>query len=271
MQKKCCPNCLNAKRKLVVELQDFKIYQCQYCKLWYSSSSPSVNELQEIYNQAEYWEHKYFKNTSAIEFKKSTYAKVIKKLSERFQSRGSLLDIGCGTGQFVCMAARENWACTGIDISDYAVEQCKTITGVEIIRTSIEEWNSQDRHYDIVTLWDVIEHVKNPRNVIEKCSSLLNMNGCLVIYTPNSKSIIRYLGNLSSKLKMPKSNDILKSLYSPYHLCYFNKKTLIDLLSQYGLRLIYDEYFPLNVEATRSTSSKKAKFINFLDETQCTL
>lgn len=97
-----------------------------------------------------------------------------------------LLDIGCGSGDFMLRARLCGWEAKGVDFDIESVATAKKM-GLNVIHGSIDSIDKDER-FDVVTISNVIEHVLNPKKLIHDASSLLNANGRILILTPNSEA-----------------------------------------------------------------------------------
>jgi len=100
---------------------------------------------------------------------------------------GRLLDVGCGIRGFLLLA-RESYECYGIDISKFAVKVNRK-RGVDVVLSSAEAPCFKEKTFDIITCFDVLEHLNHPRVAIHRLSKLLKGGGIIVIRTPNIESI----------------------------------------------------------------------------------
>lgn len=100
---------------------------------------------------------------------------------------GTLLDVGCGLGFFVKrVSAFPHWRAFGCDTSKAAVEFAQRELELKAIYWGpVEECDFSDRYFDIVTLWDVIEHVPDPDPLLSSVWNLLRDDGMLFMHTPN--------------------------------------------------------------------------------------
>ena len=142
---------------------------------------------------------------------------------KKFKSSGNLLDVGCATGLFMLKAKAEGFNVYGVDVSDYAVEIAQKRFGTRVKRSSIENANFPKGKFDVVTLFDVIEHLKDPREVLGKLRTFLKDDGILVINTGDSGSFIAKFQGENWHYFIP-----------PQHFFYFSQKTLRRLLQQTG-------------------------------------
>jgi len=101
--------------------------------------------------------------------------------------RGRLLDVGCGLGYFVrTVAAYPGWEVDGYEISRWAVDFAHTRLGLANVRCGrVEESDFAVGTFDVITLWDVIEHVPDPDPLLSYLASRLKSTGLLFMHTPN--------------------------------------------------------------------------------------
>jgi len=106
----------------------------------------------------------------------------------QYPRTGKLLDIGCGDGSFARIMANNNWQVTGLDPAlPHSVNQQPSACNIQFVRGTIDDI-SDNELYDVITLWDVVEHLENPQNLIAEAASRLIPGGLLVIETGNYQS-----------------------------------------------------------------------------------
>ena len=103
---------------------------------------------------------------------------------------GSLLDMGCGLGFFVESIARcQGWNAYGCEISPAAVRHARDKLGLSnILCSPLDEVDLPPSSFDVITLWDVLDHLPEPDGMLQKCHSLLKEGGICFIRTPNIKT-----------------------------------------------------------------------------------
>lgn len=136
-----------------------------------------------------------------------------------------LLDIGCGTGEFLDEARRQGWEVCGVEVSVYAVEQARR-RGLDVMHGSIDDFPLATEAYDCVTLWDAIEHVRDPLGVLRAAGQALRPGGILALSTGDVTS-------LCARLTGPRWH--LFNL--PEHLYFFSPAALGRLLARAGCRM----------------------------------
>ncbi|GAB4346829.1 MAG: class I SAM-dependent methyltransferase [Candidatus Abyssubacteria bacterium] len=140
-----------------------------------------------------------------------------------YEGRGELLDVGCGTGRYLEWVCERGWTARGIDVLEDAVARARrkgleAVTG-DLVRSC--PWKSGS--FDVVTMWDVIEHLSEPVATLRVIHGLLRAGGRLVIATPNIDSLpARLLGTYWMPLEMPR------------HLTLFSPSTIGVLLEKTG-------------------------------------
>jgi SAM-dependent methyltransferase len=113
------------------------------------------------------------------------WAKIIRK----YKAAGRLLDVGCGPGYFLAVAERY-YEAYGIDISDYAIREAKKRTyQVKLSVGDATKSDFEDSHFDILTCFDLLEHLADPEVAMKEYSRILRNDGLLVLRVPNIYSV----------------------------------------------------------------------------------
>ncbi|MEL7341181.1 MAG: class I SAM-dependent methyltransferase, partial [Bacteroidota bacterium] len=156
--------------------------------------------------------------------------KLIEKLSGR--KSGSLLDIGCGTGEFLGTMKEAGWTSTGLEPDEGARQQAKA-QGVEVHPS--EQLFSLTGSYDVITMWHVLEHVHRLHEYLDQIESILKDDGLLIIAVPNynSRDASHYQAEWAAY-------DV------PRHLYHFEAEAMERLLGQHGFRLEKLQHMPFD-------------------------
>lgn len=149
----------------------------------------------------------------------------------------NLLDIGCGTGDFLETALKANWTITGIEPNANAREIANAKTNNSVFKTEHLE-KLKPNSFDVITLWHVLEHLPNLEKHAEVLKSLLKPNGTLVIAVPNFKSYdAQYYKNFWAAYDAPR------------HLWHFSKTAITEVFKKESLQLVntlpmfFDAYY----------------------------
>jgi 2-polyprenyl-3-methyl-5-hydroxy-6-metoxy-1,4-benzoquinol methylase len=145
-----------------------------------------------------------------------------------------LLDLGCGSGEFLLRARSAGWAVVGVDFDAKAAETARR-QGLDVRLGGVEELNPVDEQFDVITLAHVIEHVHYPVEVLQACYKLLKPGGFLWLETPNIASEGHRLFNAA-----------WRGLEPPRHLVLFNLESMGNALSTAGFSEVkVQSYRPL--------------------------
>jgi SAM-dependent methyltransferase len=111
------------------------------------------------------------------------------KIIRKYKSSGFLLDVGCGEGYFLQYAERY-FKTYGIDISEYGIREARQrAIKSKLYVGGVAPLYYDDKSFDIVTCFDVLEHLKNPEAALQECKRVLNRGGLFIIRVPNTSSL----------------------------------------------------------------------------------
>jgi len=137
---------------------------------------------------------------------------------------GKVLDVGCGTGHFLAAIEKYgHWETVGIDRNPQAVTFAREALNVEAHVGRIEENSFPDQAFDVVTMWDSLEHFHHPRRVLLEIRRILKPEGHLLLRVPS-------LDSLDARLFGP----YWAGLDAPRHLTVFSRETVTRLLRKTG-------------------------------------
>ncbi|MEL6592961.1 MAG: class I SAM-dependent methyltransferase [Bacteroidota bacterium] len=220
-----------------VSQEKFEIWECQNCQLRFTQHIPGESEIGRYYQSEEYISHsntsKGLVNTLYQWVRNYTLGqkrKLIEKLSGR--KSGSLLDIGCGTGEFLGTMKEAGWKSTGLEPDEGARQQAKA-QGVEVHPS--EHLFQLNGSYDVITMWHVLEHVHRLHEYLDQIESILADDGLLIIAVPNynSRDASHYQAEWAAY-------DV------PRHLYHFEAEAMERLLGQHGFRLEKLQHMPFD-------------------------
>ena len=109
------------------------------------------------------------------------------RIMRMIPSGGAVLDVGCGRGVFLDILAKHGYHCLGTERSETSGCDAKEL--VKIMIGNIEDINLPDESFDMVTFWQVLEHLHNPKNAIAEASRILRPGGKILIQVPNPESL----------------------------------------------------------------------------------
>jgi 2-polyprenyl-3-methyl-5-hydroxy-6-metoxy-1,4-benzoquinol methylase len=221
-----CPICKSVHTRLVWKEKQFRAYRCENCRVVFLHPLPQ--EPSAIYNEDYFrkWYIRYY-----TERKRYT-ERLFSKIEKYTDIKGRLIDVGCGTGILMEVAKERGWEVYGQEISSFAVEHCSK-KGFKVYNSPLSELNLSEKSFDLITLFDVIAHIKDPVSCISACSKLLKPGGHLVIKTPEHPPYLFLLANL---LSFTGKSRVL--LHVPAQIFHFSEESLTNTLPTFGFTLI---------------------------------
>jgi SAM-dependent methyltransferase len=234
-----CLLCGSDNHKLLVESPDptpdsaglwFAVVQCQECGLCFTNPRPTQATIHNFYppnyppyempdlaldcNGASRW-RKFFGSAGRSNRKDLPW-----------HGQGRLLDFGCGCGSYMARMSRQGWKTVGVDISSRTVESIRTNLGLKALVGSLPHAELRPCSFDVITMWEALEHVYQPLAVLREAYRLLVPGGRLIVSVPNIDSIpFRWFGHAWYGLDLPR------------HLTHFAPWTLQLMLQQAGFRV----------------------------------
>lgn len=216
----------------------FSMVECARCAVVYQHPRPTSAEMGNFYPST------YVAYTPSVQTESW-----IRRIDRRYGLRkrcnivtrhvkgGLLLDVGCATGDFLSEMKRQpGWRVAGIEPSEHAARYAQAHIGVPVVNGTLNGAPFSTASFDAITMWDVLEHVYDPRTVISEAARLLRPGGVLVVNHPNLESIDRYIfGRLWLGYELPR------------HLHLFPTTLLRQLMDEHGLaeverRCLYGSY-----------------------------
>ncbi len=198
---------------------------------------PDEEELKHLYEDKTYWEVDYFKHQEgdiAGEEHLKDYEEALEILETHAPAKGALLDVGCAMGVFLNMAQKRGWRPSGVEISSYAVQRAREQYELSITQGTLQNAAFPENHFDVVTLWDVLEHLRDPLACLVEIRRILKPGGLLMTQTLNIDNLLYQIGHWSYRLSFGTIQFPITRLYPSYHLHYFTERTLHRLLTENG-------------------------------------
>jgi SAM-dependent methyltransferase len=202
----------------------FKLIQCDHCSLLRTDPMPPESEIGAYYKSEEYLSHGAEKKglfASLYRLAKNYNLSWKTNLISRLHAKASLLDYGCGTADLLSHCQARGMNVRGAEPSLEAIAHARP--DVLHLIVSPEEELSSSRTYDVISLWHVLEHIHEPREVLLKLKAKLNSSGHLVIAVPNHASFdAKHYGEYWAAWDVPR------------HLWHYTPDQIIPFLESLG-------------------------------------
>lgn len=254
-----CDLCGTLAHRVRYRFRDMNVVQCTQCGLVFVQLPDARWDPQEIYSPDYFSDRgEYFLNASERDVTDATGSHMDSfrqglALLDRYKSGGRLLDVGCAVGVFLAMAERRGWDVTGVDVSEYAVSQARKRCRGPVLAGDLAAIRFPDSDFDVVTLWDVLEHFASPSEALREVRRILKDDGIVLMDTPNEDALIRKMAYRIYRLFGGRIAYPAKKLYHMYHLFYFSEETLRKLLDQCGFEALEVIRKPIPQEKGRGT------------------
>jgi 2-polyprenyl-3-methyl-5-hydroxy-6-metoxy-1,4-benzoquinol methylase len=250
-----CLMCQGTRHRTVFREFDVDILQCCTCQHVFSSFSADPHF-------DGFWGEEVADNGQAYwsQARNPMYRDFIKRFLR--QRSGRLLDMGCGLGYFVkAVAGVANWEAYGCEISPAALRYARAKLGLEnIVCSRLEDAALPQESFDLITMWDVIDHIPHPDPLLRRCHALLRAGGACFIRTPN---VHVQLARARIKRLIKGMRPDVSYLQARAHMHHYSMSTIRRLLERNGFTNV--EFMHLTpVEGLNATTAQKAlKFVGF--------
>jgi SAM-dependent methyltransferase len=198
------------------------ILRCRSCGFGFLAARLTEEQLAELYSRLDV--HMYEAEAEGRARTAIQHFKIV----NRFISAGSLLDVGCASGGFLRVCVQNGFQVTGVEPAMGLASRAREVlsgTG-NVFCATLQQTSFRPASFDVVTLWDVLEHVADPTEFLRLCGSLLKPGGYLFANVPDLNSFqARILGR-----RWP--------LLLPEHFNYFTRKSLALCAEKAGFELL---------------------------------
>jgi SAM-dependent methyltransferase len=229
----------------------FDVVTCARCSLRYTTPLPTAEEFATLYED-EYYKFAYDpakgeaakgrgqqagrRQFASLGIRLLTLVFTMALLEDRRRALldlklGRVLDVGCGSGDFLRFLKRRGWDVQGVEFSEEAAALARA-KSIPVHRGELASADFPDNSFDVVTLWHVAEHLPHPRAELAEIRRILRDNGLLVLEVPNSACLtLQLCGTHWRQLDVPR------------HLQHFTPATMERLLNEAGFDVVRQQDF----------------------------
>ncbi len=229
--------------------QHWTLVKCKQCGLVYTNPRVKPEELDRLYPPTMFWDEE----TGKIRKKSPRRWHNQLSLVQKFKTSGRFLDIGCANGFLVKEAQEAGFEAYGVELSERAVQYAREVLGLaHVLQGNVEDISFSSDFFDVITMFDVLEHVPSPRRTLTELARILRPGGILIAQLPSVDSLgFRLFGPLWC-CTQPAA-----------HLTYFSRRTLTMMMKKTGLTIL-EIHGPLLKIGLRSEVARKRRLLAHL-------
>lgn len=262
-----CPSCKHPQFDNYLICEDhqvthesFALVKCTNCELIFTNPRPQSHELTKYYQSKDYISHTDEGNSLINVLYKLVRSYTLKKkrqLIEKYSTPGMILDYGCGTGDFLKVCEKSQWLTTGIEPDSGAMEIAKTKLNGTVVDSL--GYLKNEKTFDVITMWHVIEHVSQLKETLKKLHKQLKQGGYMIVAVPNPNSF-----DASLYREHWAAYDV------PRHLYHFTRTSFGNLVEKTKLKFItthplkFDSYY-VSLLSEKNKSGKMKLISGFLN------
>jgi SAM-dependent methyltransferase len=218
--------------ELLYHLPDYDVLKCQCCGLVYVNQMFKSEKGEGI---PEGYDAIYLPAERSFLIRSEHYLERIERVTG--DNHGKILDVGCGVGYFLRIARERGWSVAGVDLDKAAVDiACQH--GIDVRWETIEKMPFPDNEFDVVTMFNAIEHLPAPRIALNEVWRVLRPHGLFVLETPTDDFPLKYPIRLLYRLSGSRITQPIRYLYSSKntggHVYRFSRETITKILEKAG-------------------------------------
>ncbi len=254
-EKKPCPVCGSEKSESVfpidktyasyhsrIDLSDIPVcvVRCNTCSHEFIQPVPQSPFLEAFYssylNKAKDGFYRDRNKENISEAFRLRYGKWLDRIKSLQEGR-TLMDVGAGLGMFLRLAMEKGFTIAGVEPNPESASLLKERYGITVHNCMLEELETSDR-YDAITMWDLFEHLPEPRTAIRKIYNILNPAGLVVLEIPVRDSFVHWLVKKVYQISYGRIKRPLFLVYGIHHLQYFSQSSIRTFLMDNGFEVV---------------------------------
>jgi 2-polyprenyl-3-methyl-5-hydroxy-6-metoxy-1,4-benzoquinol methylase len=225
-----CPVCQHKTWSKSLTVRSVSLSSCGDCGLLATTSFLGSNQsVDPLYDVSE--DDRKIYEADYLHSRLVSFGKVLPRL-EKYRHSLRLLEIGSGYGDFLRLAVEAKWDAEGVEISKYACAVARQ-RGCKVHDVPIDQLDLPKDSFDVVIMWDVIEHFERPQHIIDACARLLRVGGALVMKTPDARALA-LSGGLIRKLYQ----QLVYPANTAEHIFHFTPEALERMLMLFGFGVV---------------------------------
>jgi cyclopropane fatty-acyl-phospholipid synthase-like methyltransferase len=215
--------------RVVMHARPINLVRCCCCGLLYLNHRPKEDELSDVYREDYFI--KWYSSEKKRRFAKQYFRELFRKNRIVAAEGSNILDVGCGMGFF--MEVGQEWHCNvkGVELSTFASRYCTEKLHLDVYNGTLETADYHDDYFDVITAFDVLEHLGELSSSMASMRKVLKKEGRLIVLVPNYESPVFQLDRNIRRLKKEPLPNV------PEHLTYFTMDSLHRMLEKSGFHV----------------------------------
>lgn len=249
-----CPLCQAGPCPAIWRQAGRDLHHCPACDLIFVHPQPTPEEVARLYAEGDYhgWMAKWAErgglppespHAGELAKMQRRAAQCLRLLARHSPRPGRLLDLGCSAGFFLQKAQAAGWRVEGLELNPATAQAAAARLGCAVRNEPLEQACLPEGELDAVTAWDVIEHLREPRQLLRQAWRALKPGGLLGLSTPNHRGLFPRLS-----LALAGLAGVWPHPTPPWHLYQFSEGGLAGLLRQEGFLVRGVEHAVLDLE-----------------------
>lgn len=271
-----CPVCDSVDLKIMADLGSFRLKRCAACDL-------VISDMDNAGVSGDYYNEEYdpLYETYYRDFRNRQFQKALQSI-ERVEFPGkNVLDLGCSYGWFLKKAKDHGWTAVGIEPSEKVFSVVSEERDIKVYNYGIRDIGKVPGSFDLITMWNVFEHLDDPNKTLKAIYGKLKKGGVLLVCVPDINGLITNISFLVYRLTGGKVRDHLFNLYqmdNPFpHVFHYSRGNLERLLKKnsfepfmyWGQDIIDTANLDKRIGAYTGANKLKKNFIVFLLKNLC--
>jgi len=264
---KKCPLCDSTQYEVLYDLSESTVHgsitlpgiikKCNNCSLMYKDFTKSISE---VYGSSYADLFQGLEGYSDSDHSKKFFKDILIKGKSKIEEKENpvLLDVGSAMGTTLDIGKELGFQTKGVEISANLALKAKE-KGHEIFNCDISEIDSKEK-FDVISMFDIIEHLVDPKEVLINLKNMLKSNGQIIVYTPNHDSLVVKIAHILYKLGFKNGAD---NIFACPHTIFFTTKTLKRIMTESGFEISEVDQFKYDSSRPGQQLSSTVKF--FMD------
>jgi SAM-dependent methyltransferase len=232
-----CPLCGSGTSVPILAYRAHHLGRCRACDMVYATTRPTDQELDDLYSS-------YPIKADLSPITRIRFTELLSGM-EAYRNTNRILDVGSGSGFFLDVAATQGWSVYGVEYDPAIVHACAQ-RGIIMQQGSFDPDSWDLASFDVLTSFEVLEHVMDPHSEVAKFARSVRPGGLLYITTPNYNALSRWL-----------SHPTWNIINYPEHLNYFTPRSLDRLLREHGFIKVRAMTTGISISRVRSSMTGK--------------